>query len=109
MLRNLGHEVVRAENGEQALDVLRSQQPLDLLLSDIVMPGGVNGFELAQQAVAIRPGLQVLLSSGYAGESVDQALAQSRWPFLKKPYAEEELAAHLEQFARFTAERISQG
>ena len=108
MLRNLGHEVVRAENAEQALEVLRSQRPLDLLLSDIVMPGGVNGVELAQQAVAIRPGLQVLLSSGYAGESVDEALARSGWPFLKKPYAEEELAAHLEQFARFTAERISQ-
>lgn len=108
MLRNLGHEVIRAENAEQALEVLRSQRPVDLLLSDIVMPGGVNGLELAQQAVAIRPGLQVLLSSGYAGESVDEALSQSGWPFLKKPYAEEELAAHLEQFARFTAERISQ-
>jgi PAS domain S-box-containing protein len=108
MLMNLGHGVVRTENAEQALAVLRSQRPVDLLLSDIVMPGGVNGLELAQQAVAIRPGLQVLLSSGYAGESVDQALAQSRWPFLKKPYAEEELAAHLEQFSQFTAERIGQ-
>ena len=76
---------------------------LDVLLSDIVMPGRLNGLELAQQAVAMRPGLQVLLSSGYAGESVDHALTQRSWPFLRKPYMEDELAAQLEQFARQAA------
>jgi len=99
MLRNLGHEVTRVENAEQALQVLRSARPLDLLFSDVIMPGGLNGVELAHQAIGLRPELKVLLSSGYAGESVDRALAEGAWPFLKKPYLEAELAAHLQQFS----------
>jgi DNA-binding NtrC family response regulator len=70
------------------------------LLSDIVMPGGMNGLELAHQAAAIRPGLQILLSSGYAGEAADQAIAQGAWPFLKKPYLQDELAEHLQRFTQ---------
>jgi PAS domain S-box-containing protein len=100
MLKNLGHIVTHAENAEQALRILRSQQQLDLLLSDIVMPGGMNGLELAHQAAVIRPGLQILLSSGYAGESADRAIAQGGWPFLKKPYVQDELAAQLQRFAQ---------
>jgi CheY-like chemotaxis protein len=100
MLKNLGHVVTHAENAEQALRILRSQQQLDLLLSDIVMPGGMNGLELAHQAAAIRPGLQILLSSGYAGEAADQAIAQGAWPFLKKPYLQDELAEHLQRFTQ---------
>src|SRR6185369_15170121 len=86
MLRNLGHEVTRVENAEQALQVLRSARPLDLLFSDVIMPGGLNGVDLAHQAMGLRPELKVLLSSGYAGESVDSALADGAWPFLRKPY-----------------------
>jgi two-component SAPR family response regulator len=63
------------------------------------MPGGINGVELARQAEALRPGLQVLLSSGYAGEAVDQALGDAPWPLLRKPYAEDELAEALQAFA----------
>jgi len=95
MLRNLGHDVIGAENADQALHVLRSGQPLDLLLSDIIMPGGMNGVELAREAVTLRPELKVLLSSGYAGESVDPTLADGSWPFLRKPYLQEELAVQL--------------
>jgi CheY-like chemotaxis protein len=98
MLTDLGHEVMRAQNAEQALQVLRSARPVDLLFSDVIMPGGVNGVELAHQAVALRPGLKVLLSSGYAGDSVDKALAEGAWPFLRKPYLEAELATHLQEF-----------
>ena len=98
MLKNLGHDVVRAQNAEQALQVLKSERPLDLLLSDVIMPGGVNGVELARAAVTLRPGLKVLLSSGFAGESVDRAIDEGAWPFLRKPYLQDELAAHLQQF-----------
>lgn len=96
MLTNLGHEVTHAIDAEQALQVLRSARPIDLLLSDIVMPGAVNGVELASQAVALRPHLKILLSSGYAGEAMEKVLAQSAWPFLKKPYLQDELAAQLD-------------
>jgi len=98
MLKNLGHDVVRAGNAEQALQVLKSERPLDLLLSDVIMPGGVNGVELARAAVTLRPGLKVLLSSGFAGESVDRAIEEGSWPFLRKPYMQDELAEHLQQF-----------
>jgi NO-binding membrane sensor protein with MHYT domain/nitrogen-specific signal transduction histidine kinase len=97
MLKNLGHDVVRAQNAEQALQVLKSERPLDLLLSDVIMPG-VNGVELARAAVTLRPGLKVLLSSGFVGESVDRAIDEGSWPFLRKPYLQDELAAHLQQF-----------
>lgn len=104
MLRDLGHEVVRAQNAEHALHVLRSELPLDLLFSDIVMPGGMNGVELAREAVTLRPGLKVLLSSGYAGESVDETLADIAWPFLRKPYLQEELAAYLTRICESSSE-----
>ena len=100
MLKNLGHVVTHAENAAEALKILHSQQQLDLLLSDIVMPGGMNGLELAHEAAAIRPGLPILLSSGYAGEAADRAIAQGAWPFLKKPYLQDELAAQLQRLAQ---------
>jgi PAS domain S-box-containing protein len=95
MLKNLGHRVARAANGQQALATLRSGQHFDLLLSDVVMPGGMNGTELAREAVALRPELKILLSSGYAGESLDRALTEGAWPFLKKPYLQDDLDALL--------------
>ena len=50
------------------------------------MPGGLNGVELARKVVAKQPDIAVLLASGYAGEAVDQALADVPWPLLPKPY-----------------------
>ncbi|MBC6980468.1 PAS domain-containing sensor histidine kinase [Caulobacter sp. 17J80-11] len=99
MLVELGHAVMRAENAEQALKLLHADRPVDLLLTDVIMPGGVNGVELARLASVLRPGLAVLLSSGYAGETVDAALAEAPWPFLKKPYDADELAATLQALA----------
>ena len=98
MLRNLGHDVLRVENADQALSLLRSSTPLDLLMSDVIMPDGMNGVELAREAAALRPEIKILLCSGYAGESIDRALAAGSWPFLRKPYLQDELAAHLQRF-----------
>jgi PAS domain S-box-containing protein len=98
MLKNLGHDVTRVENGEQALRVMHSEEPFDLLMSDVIMPGGLNGVEVAREAVALRPALKVLLCSGYAGESIDRAIAAGSWPFLRKPYLQDDLAAHLQRF-----------
>jgi len=97
MLRNLGHDVVRAQNAENALHLLRSELPLDLLFSDIIMPGGIDGVELAREAVTLRPGLKVLLSSGYAGEAMSETIIENSWPFLRKPYLQEELAEYLQR------------
>jgi CheY-like chemotaxis protein len=91
MLTNLGHQVTRAANANQALVALKSEQRFDLLLTDVVMPGGMNGVELAREAVALHPRLKILLISGYAGESLDQVLKDDQWPFLKKPYRQNDL------------------
>jgi NO-binding membrane sensor protein with MHYT domain/CheY-like chemotaxis protein len=95
MLVDFGHKVQRAANADEALRILWSEAEFDVLFSDVVMPGGMNGVELAKQAVAQRPLLKVLLTSGYAGESLDEWLSQGAWPFLRKPFLSTELAEAL--------------
>ena len=92
LLTDLGHQVVRAEDAAQALAVLKSGRPADLLLTDLIMPGDMNGVDLAREAVRLRPGLPVILSSGYTGEALEAA-AGAPWPMLKKPYGGDQLAA----------------
>jgi len=95
MLADFGHKVQRAANADEALRILWSEAEIDVLFSDVVMPGGMNGVELAKQAVVQRPLLKVLLTSGYAGESLDEWLSQGAWPFLRKPFLSTELAEAL--------------
>jgi NO-binding membrane sensor protein with MHYT domain/nitrogen-specific signal transduction histidine kinase/ActR/RegA family two-component response regulator len=95
MLVDFGHKVQRAANADEALRILWSEAQIEVLFSDVVMPGGMNGVELVQQAVAQRPHLKVLLTSGYAGESLDEWLSQGAWPFLRKPFLSTELAEAL--------------
>ncbi len=95
MLVDCGHKVQRAANADEALRILWSEAEIEVLFSDVVMPGGMNGVDLAKQAVAQRPLLKVLLTSGYAGESLDEWLSQGAWPFLRKPFLSTELAEAL--------------
>jgi PAS domain S-box-containing protein len=95
MLTDLGHAVVRAERPAEALKILRRKLPFDLMLTDVVMPGGKSGVDLAHDAVKLRPGLPIILSSGYTGETLNAA-AQAPWPLLLKPYSSEALAATIE-------------
>jgi len=95
LLDDLGHEVVRADGAPAALDWLKTGGPIDLMLTDLIMPGGKNGVELAHEAVALRPGLPVILTSGYTGETLGAA-NEAPWPLLRKPYAAETLAAAIE-------------
>jgi CheY-like chemotaxis protein len=84
MLADLGHRVVRAANADEAMRILQSNTPLDVLVSDVVMPGDMNGVALAKRAEQLRPGIRILLSSGYAGETLVDWLALGRdWPFLR--------------------------
>ena len=84
MLRDAGFRVLAAEDGRDALALLRRGEPVDLVFSDVVMPGGISGFELAEEARRIRPGLAVLLTSGFAG-AVSEPLDQD-FEVLPKPY-----------------------
>ncbi|HEX2817763.1 MAG TPA: ATP-binding protein [Phenylobacterium sp.] len=95
MLTDLGHVVLRAEAAAPALAILKRSDRIDLMLTDLIMPGGMNGVELAHAAVALRPGLPVILTSGYTGETLGAA-AEAPWPLLAKPYPAEALAAVIE-------------
>jgi len=99
MLTDLGHAVVRAERPAEALKILRRKLPFDLMLTDVVMPGGKSGVDLAHEAVELRPGLPVILSSGYTGETLSAA-AQAPWPLLLKPYSSEALAETIETLSQ---------
>src|SRR5260370_15976089 len=89
----LGYRVVAAVNGDDALLKLRADPKIDMLFTDIVMPGGMSGWELAELARQIRPGLPVVYSSGYALESlVKQGRAPAQSIILTKPYRNAELA-----------------
>jgi PAS domain S-box-containing protein len=94
LLLELGCEVTTAEDGPAALALLDALPQLDLLMTDIVMPGGMSGVDLAKAAQARRPGLKVLLSTGYAGEALD-AEPDGSWTVLRKPYRGEDLAVAL--------------
>jgi len=91
MLRELGHEVLRAADVEEALQVAAREPALDLMLTDVIMPGGRNGIDLAGEMTRTRPDLPVILSSGYTGESLANA-EQAPWPLLRKPYTLEQLS-----------------
>ncbi|WP_445217376.1 ATP-binding protein [Bradyrhizobium sp. Pa8] len=95
-LESLGYKVISAANATEALAIVAEGTPFDLLFTDIVMAGGVNGRELAEQMVAARPSLRVLFTSGYAYDSLHaQGRATMGAPLLAKPYRKAELARML--------------
>src|ERR1700730_16110226 len=95
-LRELGYQVVTAANAAEALEILRGDQAVELLLSDVVMPGGMNGVQLTVEARRIRPELKVLLTSGYtaAALSLEHGLPDNM-NVVEKPYRREDLARKL--------------
>ncbi|MBR1154368.1 PAS domain-containing protein [Bradyrhizobium sp. JYMT SZCCT0428] len=93
MLEDLGHHVIGANSGLHALDILRSEQPIDLMMTDHVMPG-MTGIELAAATRQVRPSLPILLATGYA-ELPDGA--QLDLPRLAKPYHQDQLRERLDQ------------
>jgi len=94
MLEELGHAVIRANGVDPALELLARHDDLDLVLTDVVMPGGRSGLDLAKAASEMRPELRVILSSGYIGDAI-AAVNEAPWPLLRKPYSAEALARAL--------------
>lgn len=96
ILHDLGLDVRLAENGREALAAL-DDETFDLMLSDVVMPGGMSGLDLARAAARAWPDMRIALVSGYVGDDVDELLADTPWPLLRKPYSADQLSALLEQ------------
>ncbi len=95
-LTDLGYQVLQANNAAEAMDILRSPEKVDLLFSDIVMPGGMNGVQLAVEASRIRPGINIVLTSGFTGEALDgEHDVPDDVSILTKPYRQHELAERL--------------
>ena len=89
-LHDLGYETVEADSGSSALDAVNGGCRFDLLLTDVVMPGGITGYELAEQLRADRPGLRVVFTSGYTELAAsDRATVKDQ--LLSKPYRKQDL------------------
>ena len=102
-LRILGYEVVEAGRAEDAMQQWQEHRgKVDLLFTDIALPGRMNGLHLADRLVASKPTLKVILSSGYGEELVDQARVAAGMVYLHKP-------CDLETIARTIRKCFAQG
>jgi signal transduction histidine kinase/CheY-like chemotaxis protein len=92
-VRNLGYVALSTANAEQAMGVLNGPQLIDLLFTDMVMPGSMTGRQLAEQALLLRPTLKVLFTSGYTdGTIIHYGRLDPGVALLAKPYRRAELA-----------------
>lgn len=95
-LTNLGYRTHVAKNAAQALTILAGDEQFDLLFSDVVMPGGMNGYDLAEQATRQQPHLKVLLTSGFTSKTTaHHHLARFAAQLLSKPYRKTDLAQRI--------------
>jgi CheY-like chemotaxis protein len=95
-----GYDTLTARDGTEAMALLAGDQAVDLLLSDIVMPDGPSGVELAQAARQLRPGLRVLLTTGYARDDLASHAGIEAYEVLRKPYRPDDLARQVGDILR---------
>jgi CheY-like chemotaxis protein len=92
-LKSLGYEVIEAENGQTAIAALDERESIDLIFSDVIMSGGMSGFELGHRIREFKPSQKVLLTSGFPSAAM-RAVKQTNDGFLmlRKPYNQIELS-----------------
>jgi CheY-like chemotaxis protein len=95
MLEELGYEIVEVASGDQALEVLDGGRRVDIVFSDVIMASGMSGIELARTIHARRPGLPVLLTSGYTAQKLNPSSVNGDLPLLRKPYTLAQLSEAL--------------
>jgi CheY-like chemotaxis protein len=100
LLEDMGHHVIPAASAQEALEVIRTDPGIDLLFTDIRMPG-MDGFQLAERVCALRPAIKVIYATGYA-EVESRPSPNAPGPLLRKPYAPEALA---EEIGKVLADR----
>ncbi len=92
-LRDLGYRVTDASSGPEAYEIIKRIEDIDLLFTDVVMPGGMNGRQLADAALKLRPGLKVLYTSGYTENAIiHHGRLDPGVHLLSKPYRRQEMA-----------------
>jgi nitrogen-specific signal transduction histidine kinase/CheY-like chemotaxis protein len=102
-LKAIGYGVLEAADGRKATEVLKGPERVDLVITDLVMPGGLSGRDVARLARETRPGIKVLLTSGYAEDMmVDDRPGLAPLKILRKPYRQADLAAALRELFQRT-------
>jgi PAS domain S-box-containing protein len=96
-LRELGYAVTEADSGPAAIEILASRPKLDLVFTDVVMPGGLTGFDVAEQARAEQAGVKVLFTSGYAEPEIIRRGQGENARWIRKPYTRADLARKLRE------------
>ncbi|WP_442681333.1 histidine kinase famiy protein [Sphingomonas sp. ASY06-1R] len=98
VLTEFGYTVLRADNADEALALLDGAGHIDLLFSDLIMPGGMNGVVLAREVKRRRPQMRVLLTTGYAESSIERVDARgAEFELIQKPYKRSDLATKVRQ------------
>lgn len=100
-LRRFHYAVIEATDAADALAILHSSQHVDLLFTDVAMPGGLSGPDLAEKAKALRPGLKILFTSGFP--DIRSGGCPQPGMLLKKPYRSQDLARKLHEALQGTA------
>lgn len=104
-LRALGYDIIVANDGDSAWRILNETDNIDLVFSDIVMPGSLNGYDLASKIRATFPKIAVLLTSGYASDVITSKMRSSeQFEILHKPYHQRELARRLAALLRASSD-----
>jgi len=84
-LRHAGFDVVEAADGTAGLEILQSDRAIDVLLTDVKMPG-LNGYQLAEACLRLRPATSVILMTGFADEAIPDAIRKASIPVMRKPF-----------------------
>jgi CheY-like chemotaxis protein len=95
-LRHEGFVVIEAADGTAGLEILQSETSIDVLLTDVKMPG-LNGYQLAEAGLSLRPAMKVMLMTGFADEAIPDAIRAASIPILRKPFNFENLASSLRE------------
>ncbi|HEY0522106.1 MAG TPA: response regulator [Stellaceae bacterium] len=106
-LSDEGYRVLAASSGDAAIPMLVDTADIDLVFTDIVMPGQANGFAVARKAVALRPGIKVLYTSGYAEQLHKNQPLVARGDLLPKPYRLERLKARVDELLNTPPEELN--
>lgn len=98
MVESLGYKVITATSGDAAIEILERREDIDLLLTDVMLPGMLNGPELAKLAVKLHPNLKVIFNSGYAEHAIHESgILENGVHLISKPFRKQQLAAIIKE------------
>ena len=95
-LQESGYRILEAGNGEAGLALLKSDAKIDLLITDVKMPG-LTGYQLSEAGLKLRPEMKIVLMTGYASEAIPEALGRASIKILYKPFNFDELSSLVEK------------